>query len=151
MKRLYIDLDDTLCKYSEALKRARQTKPINYPQAEARFFENLKPMHEAIRFYLDKLNELYDVWILTAPSIMNPLSYTEKRIWVEENLGMSWCEKLIICPDKSLVKGDYLVDDTGGKGQEEFEGEWIKYGSDEFKYWPIVYNYLMKKVVDERI
>ena len=148
MKRLYIDLDDTLCKYSEAIKRVKQHSPINYPQAEARFFENLEPMDEYIVSHLDTLRYFFDIWILTAPSIMNPMSYTEKRVWVEENLGLEWCEKLIICHNKSLVKGDYLVDDCGGKGQEEFEGEWIQFGVDRFKEWPDVVDYLLQKVLE---
>ena len=58
------------------------------------------------QIYSDK----FDMWFLTAPSIKNPMSYAEKRVWIETNSFPP--ERLIICPDKSLLKGDYLIDDN---------------------------------------
>jgi 5'(3')-deoxyribonucleotidase len=62
---------------------------------------------------------------------------------VEEHLGWKWCGRLIICPDKSLLKGDYLVDDYNW---EDFEGELIRFGSEEFPNWKQVKDYLINKV-----
>jgi len=42
---------------------------------------------------------------------MNPLSYTEKRVWIEKFFGIDFVEKLIICSNKGLVKGAFLIDD----------------------------------------
>jgi 5'(3')-deoxyribonucleotidase len=76
---------------------------------------------------------------LTAPSEHNPLSYTEKRIWIEKHLGFDFVERLIICSNKSLLKGDILIDDhISGKGQENFEGQLIHFGSEEFLNWVMV-------------
>jgi 5'(3')-deoxyribonucleotidase len=73
---------------------------------------------------------------LTAPSEYNTLSYTEKRIWVEEHLGMDAVKKLIISPNKALSIGDYLIDDkASGKGQDGFTGRLIQIGSKEFPNW----------------
>jgi 5'-nucleotidase len=41
-----------------------------------------------------------DLYILTAPSVRNPSSYTEKRLWVGEHLGLDAAYKLIISPNK---------------------------------------------------
>ena len=83
-------------------------------------------------------------YILTAPSVHNPLCYTEKRVWVEQHLGMSMVNRLIISPDKSLLRGDYLIDDhASGSGQEEFQGELIHFGSEEFPGWQQVLDYLV--------
>ena len=108
------------------------------------FFRNLKPLPGAIEAMniLQNSNK-YELNILTRPSIHNPLCYTEKRVWIENHLGYDWCEKLIICPNKALLKGDYLVDDYLW---EDFEGEQIQYGKGEFTSWSIVYDYLLSKV-----
>ena len=67
------------------------------------------------------------------------MSYTEKRVWVEQQLGMEMVERLIISPNKSLLKGDYLIDDNIiGKGQEDFAGQVFQYGSAEFPNWTVV-------------
>ena len=64
------------------------------------------------------------------------MSYTEKRVWVEKHLGLEFVERLIICPDKSLLKGNYLIDDLAtGRGQENFEGQLIHFGTETFKNW----------------
>lgn len=52
-------------------------------------------------------------------------------------------KKLIISPNKSLLKGQYLIDDqASGKGQDAFEGELIHFGSKEFPNWAKVREYL---------
>lgn len=92
--------------------------------------------------WMDLQPEL-DVYILTAPSIKNPHCYSEKRIWVEEHLGIEVVNKLIISPNK----GDYLIDDNvSGKGQENFEGEIIQYGSINYPNWLAVKSYLLGKL-----
>lgn len=140
---MYVDMDDTINEYSEYHKHRRQKNPDNkYPQMEYGFFLNLRPIN-FITTYLDILSKHYDIWILTRPSVPNPLCYTEKRVWVEKYLGREWCDKLIICPDKSLLKGDYLVDDYDWK---DFEGELIRFGSDEFPSWKEVKHYLLGKL-----
>ena len=48
-------------------------------------------------------------------------------------------ERLVISPDKSLLKGDYLIDDIlHGKGQDSFEGKLIHFGSNEYPDWSAV-------------
>lgn len=129
-KIVYVDMDDTLCDYMNAHRNAIKANPHNkYPQSVFDFYRNLKPLDHAI-WGMNELERMgYDVWILTRPSYMNPLCYTEKRVWVEEHLGLDWCKKLIIAPDKALLKGDYLIDDFHW---ENFEGTQILFrGSDD--------------------
>jgi len=53
---------------------------------------------------------------------------------------------LIISPNKGLNKGDYLIDDNdSGKGQENFEGELLKFGGKEFGDWAKVLAYFKTK------
>jgi 5'-nucleotidase len=105
---VYVDMDDTLCDFTGAYRVALDKNPgIIYPQSQFDFFRKLDPLPLALDAMEILTNRGYDVWILTRPSILNPSCYTEKRLWVEDHLGIEWCNKLIICPDKSLVKGDF--------------------------------------------
>ncbi|MEE9581139.1 MAG: hypothetical protein V3V74_07485 [Nitrosomonadaceae bacterium] len=141
MKIVYVDMDDTICDFTAAFDRALSDNPaIKYPQSQYGFFENLVPIDGAIEA-VHKINQSdkYDVHILTAPSLRNPLCYTGKRVWVEKHLGYDFVQRLIISPDKSLLKGSFLVDDwISGRGQEDFEGQLIQFGSKAFPDWQAV-------------
>ncbi|MBO9489803.1 hypothetical protein J7384_05460 [Endozoicomonas sp. G2_1] len=145
---VYIDMDDVLCDFSGAFDSALSVNPeITYPQSQYGFYANLTPLTGAIEALIDLLSsEKFTPYILTAPSILNPLCYTEKRIWVEKHLGLAFVERLIISPDKSLLCGDVLIDDrTHGHGQDCFQGELIQFGSTEYPDWESVLNYLKSK------
>lgn len=125
-KVVYIDMDGVLADFYKSYGD-KYTKHMRFPQATQGFFEHLEPMKGAINAW-NYLNTRYDLWIATAPSVLNPLCYTEKRLWVEKNLGSKAVNRLIIIPDKSLLIGDALIDDnTSGKGQEGFKGRIIKF------------------------
>ena len=144
MKILYVDMDDVLCDYSTALESALRSKPgIEFPQSVSGFFEDLEPLPGAVEAF-NELATQYDVYILSAPSVPNPLSYTEMRLWAENHLGMEMVSKLILASNKGLLKGDYLIDDYDSRrGQEHFEGELIHFGSQKFPDWGSVANYLL--------
>lgn len=135
---VHIDMDDTIFDFRGAFHDHYARNPaISYPQSQYGFFANLKPLPgaiEAVQALIDSPD--HDPYILTAPSIMNPLCYTEKRISIETHFGLEFTEKLIISPNKALVKGDILIDDNvHGKGQDLFEGRLIQFGSPEFPDW----------------
>lgn len=133
-------MDDTLCNFTGASESAKRKFPAQqFPQAQMDFFRKLDPIDDAIPS-IQLLGEYYDVWILSRPSYMNPLCYTEKRLWVEDHLGLEWCKKLILCPDKSLLKGEWLIDDVAWP---EFEGTQILFGGE--KNWAFVLYTLITK------
>ena len=138
-------MDDVLCHFTKAQEADLKTNPdIKYPQSQYGFFQNLQPIKGGIESVKALIaSDKYDPYILTAPSIMNPLSYTEKRVWIEKYFGIDFVEKLIICSNKGLVKGTFLIDDyKEGRGQENFEGELIQFGSDQFPDWAAVSKHL---------
>lgn len=144
MKRVYVDMDGVLCNFYKAAKQALTDNPSQkYPQSQWGFFLKLEEIEGAIEGFR-KLQEKYDVWILTRPSFRNVNCYTEKAQWVWDHLGLDVLEKTIMSPDKSLLKGDYLIDDQGNAGQENFEGEWIHFKTEKFPDWKSVVDYLMK-------
>lgn len=131
-KIVYIDMDDVIADFKSAYQKAiTETPGIMFPQSQYKFFENLSPIPDSIES-VNKLRGRFDVYILTRPSIRNPLCYTEKRIWIEKYFGIDFCDKLILCCHKGLLKGDYLIDDTPWP---DFEGRQILFGSRSFKNW----------------
>ncbi|TDF35204.1 hypothetical protein EYS14_21625 [Alteromonadaceae bacterium M269] len=144
-KVVYIDMDDVLCDYSAAFNQALKATPeVAYPQSQYGFYANLLPIDGAIESVNKLISaEEYEPYILTAPSTMNPLCYTEKRVWIEKYFGIEFTEKLIISPNKALLKGELLIDDNAsGRGQEHFDGEFIQFGTEAFPTWSAVCQYL---------
>ncbi len=134
-------MDDVICNFTKAYNHQIAINPvIQKPQAIYGFFLNLEPISsaiESVRALID--NPDFDIYILTAPSTRNPLCYIEKRLWIEKYFGLEFCHNLIICGNKGLLKGEYLIDDNiTGKNQEEFEGELIHFGCKETPNWPTV-------------
>jgi len=135
-KRLYIDMDGVLCNFKKAFIKERKNNPNQpYPQSKWGFFLNLEEIPNAIRSF-KILQEKYDVWILTRPSFNNVNCFSEKAQWVWDHLGYDVLEKTIMSGDKSLLKGDYLIDDMDGNGQSNFEGEWLHFGSKNYPLPP---------------
>ena len=65
-----------------------------------------------------------EVYILSAPSVKYPYSYSEKREWVEIHFGEAVCERQVLSGHKRLTRGDFLINDQlFGKGQEYFGGK----------------------------
>ena len=138
---VYIDMDDVLCDYRTAFNNAiEETPSIAFPQSQYGFYANLAPIIGAIESVQKLINsEIFDPYILTAPSTRNPFSYTEKRVWIEKYFGIEFTEKLIISPNKGLLKGDILIDDLiSGRGQENFEGKIMQFGSANYPDWKTV-------------
>jgi len=147
MKRIYIDMDDVLCDFIGDFNQARLENPeVRFPQGVIGFFENLPPLPGAIDS-VNRLREVADVYILSAPSVHNAHSYSEKRLWVEQYFGYEFCDRLILSCHKNLLQGDYLIDDyESGKGQEGFEGELVVFGSPQFPDWETVMSYLSPRL-----
>ena len=138
--RIYVDLDGVLRDYWGKF-RELQNDFIRLPQTTYGFYTSLVPIDGAIEAF-KWLWHHFDVFILTRPSYQNPMCYTEKRVWVENHLGIEAAKNLIISYDKTLFIGDCLIDDTQCDG---FQGEMILFGSDKFINWKIVITHLSQK------
>jgi 5'(3')-deoxyribonucleotidase len=138
---VYVDMDNVLCKYAEAHAEALIKDPkVAFPQGKYGFYANLEPVKDSIESY-NKLKDYFDVMILTRPSVFNPMSYTEKRVWVEKYFGFDECFNLIECSDKTICRGAYLIDDNIQLGRfsekdnlSDFPKH-IHFGTKEFPDW----------------
>jgi hypothetical protein len=146
---VYVDMDDTACDFTYQMRLYNTMYPnYQYPQSIIGFFSSMKPMFGFLDAW-KTLSEHYDMRFLSRPSPYNLGSYTEKAVWVRDNMGgIDALEVLNLNPDKSIVGevGDYLIDDWDIHGQTEFKGEFIHFGKQEgCRDWKEVTDYLLKK------
>lgn len=154
---IWFDMDDTLGYYTKAIDAARIACPgMMYPQSQLDFFRNLEPIPNAVdAFRKLAADPRFYVAIATGPSEENPLSYMEKRIWVEQCLGKEFVHRLYITPEKHRIIGDVLIDDlvSGKRMQHLFRGTVFQVSPDTTKLmWSYIiseYNKLAEDVAKE--
>lgn len=139
---LLIDMDGVICNFdkrAEELKAKGVTvgKLFRHPEA----YKDLEPIEGAVEAWTF-LQSKFDTYILSTPAWSNPDSWGEKRRWVEKHLGESAKKKLILCHNKGIVKGKYLIDDRVANGVADFEGELIQFGTEKYPNWKAVLEYL---------
>lgn len=141
---LCIDMDGVLCDFDTryTVLRAmgvREHQIWKHPE----LYNDLDPIIGAVEAW-EKLQDKYDTYILSTPPWSSPLAWSQKREWVEKYLGKTAKKKLILCHNKGIVNGDYLIDDRIAHGVADFPGEHIHFGAvEQFKDWAAVLEYLL--------
>lgn len=107
-------------------------------------FSLMEPMPMAVQSY-EELSSLFDTYILSTAPWDNPSAWSDKLEWVKKHLGKPAYKRLTLTHHKNLNIGDFLVDDRPGNGAEDFQGEWIEFGSEEYPDWESVVRYLRNK------
>lgn len=76
---------------------------------EPGFFRDLPVMADSVAV-LEALNNKYEVFIVSAATEF-PNSLKDKYEWLMEHFPfLSW-RQLVLCGDKKLIEGDYMIDD----------------------------------------
>jgi len=75
------------------------------------FIRNLPPVPGAVEAYRELLALGLDVRICSSPLRQFENCVAEKYLWVERHLGRAATERLVLTRDKTLVRGDLLIDD----------------------------------------
>lgn len=84
------------------------------------FYRHLSPIGGAKTALRSMLKAGHDVRIVTSPWISNPTCASDKLNWVAKYYGTHWAQRVILTTDKTLVRGDYLIDDKPEvKGSED--------------------------------
>ncbi len=104
-------------------------------------FSKMIPIEGAIESF-EKLNLVYDVYILSTAPWENPTALNDKLEWVKINIGNIAKKRVIFSHNKHLNIGDYLIDDRIANGAGKFKGIHIHFGSEEFPNWGTVLSYL---------
>ena len=102
----------------------------------------MKPLRGALEAFR-KLSQKYDTYILSTAPWNNPTAWSDKLLWVKRYLGKYAYKRLILSHNKNLNFGDYLIDDRLANGAGDFKGELIQFGSEKFKTWEDVLDYLL--------
>ena len=144
-KICYSDMDGVLCDFYGAIQKHPEKDKYSKSTYDMMpgVFNNLDPMPGAIEAF-ELLFEMFDVYILSTPPWRNPDAWIHKKDWIEKYIPKAK-RRLILSHHKNLAKGDYLIDDTFYRGQKDFEGEWLHFGSNKFPGWDSVIKYLVEK------
>jgi len=73
------------------------------------FFRNLPVMADSIGV-LEAINQRYDLFIVSAATEF-PNSLKDKYDWLQEHFPFLTWKQLVLCGDKRIVYGDYMIDD----------------------------------------
>lgn len=76
---------------------------------EPGFFRNLPVMENAPEV-VKELYEHHEVYVVTASTEFKH-SFTDKWEWLEEHMPFIHWERIVFCGNKSIVHGDYMIDD----------------------------------------
>jgi len=107
-------------------------------------YRNLEVMPGANEALM-KLNEDFDIFIASTPPWARPDMWGAKREWLEEHFP--WLtRKLILTHRKDLLIGDILIDDSRWRGQPDFQGDWLWFGtSQRCLDWPSTIELIYKR------
>ena len=148
-KIVYVDMDNTIVDFKsgiEKLSKEDQEKFKDNFDDHPEIFSLMEPIDGAIEA-LKELNNHFDLYILSTAPWDNPNAWKQKRDWIGKYFGDKkkdvFYKKVILSHYKNLNKGDYLIDDRPNNGAENFEGEWIKFGSKKYPDWKAVTKFLL--------
>lgn len=143
-KILYIDMDNVLVDFQSAFEHFSEDILKEYEgrlDEFPRIFPKMLPIKDAISS-VEKLSEIYDVYILSTAPWDNPSAWTDKLLWIKKYLPKIAYKRLILSHHKNLNCGDFLIDDRTKNGASEFSGEHIHFGTERFPDWDSVVGYL---------
>lgn len=146
-KRLYFDMDNVLVDFESGIARLDEATRTAYSgrlDEVPGIFSRMDPMPGAIAA-VHQLAKDFDVYILSTAPWKNPSAWSDKVTWVTEYLDDVLHKRLILSHHKDFLKGDYLIDDRPKHGADNFEGEWIQFGSERFPDWKTVIEYLEER------
>jgi|SRR5690349_15165025 len=144
MKRLIVDMDDVMAdatgqfiNYYEKEFGVRIDRAIlngkgegeGFPEnhstiAEFPYRDNFfrtMAVNEDCQTVMEQLNKKYEVFIVSA-AMEFPQSLSEKFEWIREHFPFLTWRQLVFCGNKSVVHGDFMIDDLV-HNLERFNGE----------------------------
>ena len=147
--RIYVDMDGVIANFDKAknnLMKSKQGRPDLY--VDYLHLDVMPGAEEAMSY----LNEHHEVFVASTPPWSRLQCWADKRAWLER-----WFpdlkRKLILTHRKDLLIGDVLIDDSSYRGQPNFKGNWIWFGT---KNYPRVVDWkdcleIIKKMENEKV
>ena len=143
----YVDMDNTLVDFQSAFPKLSKDVLEEYEDDKddiPGIFALMEPMPGAIESFIE-LTKHFDTYILSTAPWNNPSAWTDKLLWVKNNIGEHAFKRLILTHHKNLNTGDYLIDDRTARGADKFAGEHVHFGTKKFPDWQSVMKYLRSK------
>ena len=146
-KIVYVDMDNVLVDFKSAFPKLSKEVLEEYKDDKddiPGIFSLMEPMPGAIESFIE-LTKHFETFILSTAPWNNPSAWTDKLLWVKNNIGKHAFKRLILTHHKNLNTGDYLIDDRTARGVDLFVGEHIHFRTKKFPDWPSVMKYLRSK------
>ena len=150
-KIIYVDMDNVLVDFKSGIDKLDKNTIGKYEgrlDEVPNIFSLMEPYPNAIES-VQKLSDIYDLYILSTAPWLNPSAWIHKIEWVHKHFGKEkdslFYKRLIISHNKNLNAGNYLIDDRPNNGAKDFKGEWIHFGNEDFPDWDAVTGYLLSK------
>ncbi|MBE4779597.1 hypothetical protein J8A87_19560 [Vibrio parahaemolyticus] len=144
---IHFDMDNTLIDFvsaidelSDEIKREYEGRLDEVPG----IFSLMKPMPGAIEA-VKKLSQYFECHVASTSPWENPSAWSDKLICIKTYFPKDFYKRLTLTHNKHNLRGEYLIDDRLANGAGEFEGELIRFGSEEFPDWESVTEYLINK------
>jgi 5'-nucleotidase len=110
-KEFFIPLEERTTFYMREQYPTHLTEKVDAIYSSPGFFRNLEPTKGAIEAIKELVKLGYDVRICTSPLSRYEHCVLEKFEWVEKHLGRQFTKRIILTKDKTMVRGDLLIDD----------------------------------------
>lgn len=146
-KILYVDMDNVLVNFTSAIPHVPADILREYDgrlDEIPGIFALMEPIPNAIESFVE-LAAMFDTYVLSTSPWENSTAWSDKLLWVKRHLGQAAYKRLILSHHKNLNIGHFLVDDRTKNGADQFQGEYILFGSPEYPDWLSVVKYLRKK------
>ncbi|HWJ25448.1 MAG TPA: hypothetical protein VNS32_02840 [Flavisolibacter sp.] len=147
MKRIIVDMDNVMANISQHFRDwyAEKTGELishesligkgemeGFPNPELvkgflytpGFFRSVPIMKDS-QEVMSELNKKHEVFIVSS-ALEFPQSIPEKYQWLQEHFPFIGWQQMVFCGSKSLIKGDYMIDDYL-KNLDYFNGEKLLY------------------------
>lgn len=86
-----------------------------------------------------RLSTKHHVLLMYTPPTDKLEEYSQKALWVKENLGEKFLKDLILTPSKTLILCDFLID---SKEYKDYRGAHLKLYDDICPTWEYTLSYL---------
>lgn len=137
-KTVLIDMDGVLCDWNASFgQRILARAPhLNFPflkdnaswdlhagltpeasdvvrevMAESGFYADLTPIEGAREALIEMKEAGHTIFMVTSPFSANPTCASDKITWLNKYIGPGWGRCAVITDDKTIVRGDILIDD----------------------------------------
>lgn len=148
---LYIDMDNVLVNFESGIARLDDATKMEYQgrlDEVPGIFSLMEPMDGAVAA-VARLQEVYDVYILSTAPWLNPSAWSDKLLWIQRHFGAETNsplhKRLILSHHKNLNQGAIIIDDRTKNGVESFSGQHLHFGTNDCPDWDAVLHLLSIK------